>query len=256
MLASLPLGYLILLCVVLPSLVSAGIVALVRRVKPIEILSANNDLAAITYPAVGLIYGVFLAFAIIIVWQRFSDAERTTYDEVTSLGALWRDANVFPADYRQVVHERLRAYVSAIETQEWPRMARGGADTATDQAFENLWKAYYDLEPRSEPEKAFYNSSVGELNAAGRYRRARLLYSGSEMPGLLWAFLLFGAGVTVVCSYFLGTRNVWMHALMSVAITALVGFSLVLIISLSKPFSGDISISHQGYSDLLKSFSQ
>lgn len=255
-LTNLPLGSLIFYFVVLPSLASAGIAMFVRRVLPLEFLSANNDLAAITYPVVGLIYGVFLAFAIVIVWQRFTDAERSTYDEVAALGSMWRDASAFPAEQQQVLHDRLREYVDAVQTQEWPRMTTSRADTINDDAYDRLWKTYAMLTPKTENEKTFYGSSIDALNSAGRYRRARLLYSGSEMPGVLWAFLIFGAFVTVVCSYFIGTRSVFTHVLMCGAITSLVCFSLVLIVSLSRPFAGDVHVSSDSYADLLKSFSR
>lgn len=256
MMSNLSLGWLVLYFVVFPSLAAAGIAAVVRRILPLEFLSANNDLAAITYPVIGLIYGAFLAFAIAIVWQRFSDAERSTYDEVAAIGSLWRDASALPLDQRQQLHDRLHDYVTAVETQEWPRMTTARADTITDEAYENLWKAYAAVEPRTDIEKAFYGTSISQLNVVGRFRRARLLYSGSEMPLVLWTFLLFGAFVTVACAFFIGTRSVGTHVMMCAAITSLVCFSLVLIVSLSKPFAGQVHVSSQSYADLLKSFSR
>ena len=96
--STLPLWALMLLGVVLPSAVAAGLAYGVRRTLSTERLSANNDLAAITYPVVGLVYGVFLAFAIAIVWQRFCDAESATFDEVTSLNSVWHDVGALPAE--------------------------------------------------------------------------------------------------------------------------------------------------------------
>ena len=56
------------LIVGLTVLVSVACVYIVRRIKPHPILSANNEFAGFTYPIVGLIYGVFLAFTIIVEW--------------------------------------------------------------------------------------------------------------------------------------------------------------------------------------------
>ena len=59
--------------------------------------------------------------------------------------------------------------------------------------------------------------------------------------------------VTVAVSYLLGTKDVWMQALMCASITAVVACSLVLILCLSTPFAGDVHISNAVYSDLLQS---
>jgi len=253
MLANLPLWQLILGGVVLPSVLAGVIAVIVRRLLPIELLSANNDLVAITYPVVGLVYGVFLAFAIVIVWQRFSDAESATYHEVASLSALWRDAAAMPSDDRTALQHDIHDYVVSVQTQEWPRMALPDADQMNDQAFERLWKTLYTVQPRTDLDKMFFQQALTDLHDAGQHRRERLLFSQTEMPHLLWSFLLFGAFVTVAWSFFIGTRSVYSHALMCIAITSLVCFSLALVLSLSKPFSGDVSISNRPYADMLKS---
>ena len=45
---------------------------LVRRYAHIERLAANNEIAGFKF---AMLYAVFLAFAIIVVWEKFSDAE-------------------------------------------------------------------------------------------------------------------------------------------------------------------------------------
>ena len=44
------------------------------------------------YSMIGLVYGVYLAFTIIAVWEQFSAAEEVTTAEATHLSELWRDA--------------------------------------------------------------------------------------------------------------------------------------------------------------------
>ncbi len=49
--------------------------ALVRRYVALDRLTANNEIAGFKYAVLGVLYAVLLAFAIIVVWQKFSDAE-------------------------------------------------------------------------------------------------------------------------------------------------------------------------------------
>ena len=51
----------------------AGVIV-VRRIVPQEKLTENNDYAGFTYGILGLIYGIYLAFTVVVVWQQFEDA--------------------------------------------------------------------------------------------------------------------------------------------------------------------------------------
>lgn len=82
------------------------------------------------------------------------------------------------------------------------------------------------------------------------------MYSASEMHPLLWSFLLFGAVVTVGFSYFLGTKHLWTHAFICAGLASLIGFSLLLVMSLQYPLTGPSGISSEPYADLLKAFGQ
>ena len=108
-LSQLPMVFGLVLVVLVPSLVSAAMAFVVRRSLPIAVLAENNEFAAITYPVIGLFYGVFLAFAIVIVWQRYTEAEQSAYSEVAALAELWRDAQVFPSEHRDRMHDRMKS---------------------------------------------------------------------------------------------------------------------------------------------------
>ena len=44
---------------------------LVRRYVTLERLTANNEVAGFKFAVVGVLYAVLLAFAIIVVWEKF-----------------------------------------------------------------------------------------------------------------------------------------------------------------------------------------
>lgn len=77
------------------------LVGLVRRCAPYPLLKENNELAGFTYAVFGLIYGVLLAFTIIVGWERFAETERVVMSEVTVLSELWRDIKAFSPEVRQ-----------------------------------------------------------------------------------------------------------------------------------------------------------
>src|SRR5258706_4783363 len=86
-------------------IVSAIGVLVVRRWAP-RTLRANNEFTGFTYSFVGLVYGVYLAFTVVIVWEHFEWAESTATSEATRLSELWRGGGLPPgrrADPRQHV---------------------------------------------------------------------------------------------------------------------------------------------------------
>src|SRR6202451_986508 len=63
---------------------------LVRRRIRLERLTENNEIAGFKYAALGVLYAVLLAFAIIVVWQKFSDAEADVVQEAGAATTIYR----------------------------------------------------------------------------------------------------------------------------------------------------------------------
>jgi hypothetical protein len=72
-LAGLPLWVAAILLVVLPTIAAMCGPVLMRRRVGRERLASNNDIAGFKFATVGVIYAVLLAFAEIVVWEKFSD---------------------------------------------------------------------------------------------------------------------------------------------------------------------------------------
>ena len=79
-----------LLLVVLPTILAACGVVLVRRWVGFEHLGANNEVAGFKFATIGVIYAVLLAFAVIVAWERFSDAEAAVVHEAGAAATLYR----------------------------------------------------------------------------------------------------------------------------------------------------------------------
>ena len=67
---------------------------LVRRYVPLEKLTTNNEVAGFKFAVVGVLYAVLLAFAIIVVWEKFSDAENDVAKEAGAAATIYRLSEV------------------------------------------------------------------------------------------------------------------------------------------------------------------
>ena len=87
-LSSLELWQLIVLIVVLPTAAAIGAQLLIRRWVGVDKLAKNNEIAGFKFATVGVIYAVLLAFTVIAVWEKFSDAQNAVADEAGAMAAL------------------------------------------------------------------------------------------------------------------------------------------------------------------------
>src|SRR6516225_10234800 len=111
-----------ILLVVLPAVATSWILVLVRRWVGLERLNINNEVAGFKFAVVGVIYAVMLAFAVIIVWERYAEAEMAVIQEAGAAATLRRLAAGSGTDAVQM-RRALRNYLSTAIERDWPRMA-------------------------------------------------------------------------------------------------------------------------------------
>ena len=89
---------------------------------------------------------------------------------------------------------------------------------------------------------AFYDDSVQQLSTALEARRNRLDDAGGGLPWVIGVLLLVGSLVIVGYTVLVGSRSFWFHAIGAGAIALVLGLSLVVLLDLTYPFSGDLSV--------------
>ena len=245
------------LAVLIVSAISAVGVYLVRRLVPPEDLRENNNFTAATYQVAGLVYGVYLAFTVVIVWQNFQDAEQIAASEATDLGQLWRDAQVLPD------HDAIRAdiynYTRSVINDDWPTMRAGkGADPRTTRIYKDLWQRYYQTQISNEDvaRKTFYEESLREMNNLSRDRRLRLTAGNADLPAMMWGLLILGGLGLIALALLQGTKHGWVQLVVTVFLAAMLTHAVMIVGALVSPFTGDVSVQPTAYESLLQSFDE
>lgn len=230
-------------------------VRLVRRLSPQPWTAANNELVGFTYGVYGLVYGVLLAFVIVITWERFAETERLVMHETALLSELWRDSLVARPFIREDVQENLVAYAASVVEDEWPSMAAGGqAHARTEEIYENLWAITYHFAPQTKLQEAYMAEYLARMNELSAVRRMRLLHSRMEMNGVLWLVLVIGALPTVTYPLLFSCRQEWVQVAVVGSVMMIVMLGLLVTLSLEHPFSGDVAIEPEAFRQLLESF--
>jgi hypothetical protein len=232
----------------------AGVFVVRRFIDP-EKLRENNEYTGFTYAFVGLVYGVYLAFTVVIVWQHYADAETTASREAIVLNELWRDTEALPV--RDLMHREIHAYTKSVIEDEFPNMAAGrGAHPRTAEAYEEMWRTMQSaaLAPNDPVQHAFFAEAVRQMNAVTENRRGRLLSGDADLPEAMWSLLIVGGIGMVAFSYLIGTPHRWVQVVVTAFLAGLLAYSICLVFALVNPFSGDASVKPDTYRAILKVF--
>jgi hypothetical protein len=250
-----PLGLNVLIVVALSAVVPWLAVRLVRRIWPHPAFKENNELVGFTYAVYGLIYGVLLAFTIIVAWERFAETEQLVMREATILSELWRDSVVARPAVRDNIQKTLVAYARSVADDEWPAMAaRGQAHPHTEEIYEHLWGLTYHFQPATRIQDAYMDQFLTQMNQLSAARRLRILHSRMEVNGILWVVLLVGAVPTVAYPLLFSSKHGWVQVIITGWIMLIVMLGLLVTLTLQHPFSGSVGIEPEAFRQLLDSF--
>ena len=236
--------------------VTLGAFFLLRRFDLGETFASEFNFLNVVARIVGTIFGLFLAFTIILGWGRYTEARRTMFTEVTCLSAMWRDAAVFPPEVRERVRQQLTAYTKSVVQDEWPAMDQDLASPVTQKHYQGLWDLYTSYNPETAQQRTFYRKSIDKLNELGASRRLRLLFCQTTFIVPLAVFLFFGGAVMVGISYCFPVKSLWFHVLLIGVVTLIIISSIFLSYEMQNPFSGFIVLQPDPFQELLADFSQ
>ena len=228
---------------------------LVRRATWFGRAAESAEFIGLIYPMIGAIYGVMLAFTIVLSWQRFAEAEIHSSSEVTLLSSLWRNSQAFDCPAQEDIEKRLLAYATSVIECEWKSLASVGENhTRTSEAYEKIWRFYRAYVPRSDTEIRFYEAALTQLNELGIHRRQRIMSATSEISSIVWVFLGVGGIVTVLIPMIFWTKFGVVQVAVNGVMAFFVAFSLWIVGSLQYPYSGEVNISAAPFEVVIDSF--
>jgi hypothetical protein len=233
------------------SVAALVLLAVVRRLTRLGHLDTHHEVAGFLIGIVGVVYAVLLAFVVIIVWERFNDAERDVAQESNQVLDLWQIAGGFRPEPRDAMRAALAGYAHAVLETEWTTMQDGRASEEAERAYERVWAAFRQVDPQSPAEQALYAEALSTVNLLSDARRTRVLDSEDHLPGVMWAALYVGAVITVGFTYLFQLRNLRLQALMTLGVVAVIALALFLVIALNRPFSGFVTVDADPFRHLL-----
>jgi hypothetical protein len=243
-LTGLPLWLSGFLIVIVPTALAMCGPLLIRRWVALERLTLNNEVAGFKFAVVGVIYAVLLAFAIVIAWQRYGDAEDAVVREAGAAATVYRLA-AGPEPEAAATRGALGQYLRLTIQKDWPRMASESESREATQALDALYAAAVSYAQSGSRQTAVFLAMFEQLDLITQARRHQLELALGIVPVMLWIILIFGAVLTIAFTFFFGNANLRAQILMTGILSAIVFMGLLVIVSVDHPFTGPVHIASE-----------
>lgn len=253
-LTELPIWAATLLVVVLPTVLAVLAPVIVRRFIPLERLSANNEVAGFKFATVGVLYAVLLAFVVIVVWEKFNDADNYVSREAAAVATMYRISADIPDGPGQALRGALTNFLGAVIGKEFPAMDTGDDSPAAVAALDGLYAALLSYKTSTPRDAVIMAELLRQLDLVTQARRARLDAADGVVPGVLWATLIAGAVATLIFTLFFGAKNLRAQSMMTGILSILLFLGLLIVVSFDHPFSGSVKVKPHALQRVLEDF--
>ncbi|HWK00103.1 MAG TPA: hypothetical protein VNR41_05285 [Xanthobacteraceae bacterium] len=253
-LTMLPTWQAAILIVGVPTILAVMGPFVVRRFVGLERLKINNEVAGFKFSTVSVLYAVLLAFVVIVVWQKFNDADNVVSQEAAAAATIYRISSDLPGDHGQHLRGALNGYLRAVVEHEFAAMAGGAASSEAKVALDRLYAEFLDINVTAPGDVVTYSELLRLLDRVTQLRRARLFASTGVVPAVLWATLIIGALGTLGFTLFFGSRNIRAQAMMTAVLAVLLFCGLLIVVAFDHPFSGSVRVSSEPLVTVMEDF--
>lgn len=228
--------------------------AIVRRYVPLDRLTANNQVAGFKFATVGVIYAVLLAFAILVVWERFNKADSDVANEASAAATVFRLSQGLDSDHGAAVRNATINYLKEAVGKDWPAMGRGASSNDVTMALSGIYDAVLKFHTIGSFESLVVAEILRDVDRISEMRRQRLVAASGTVPGIIWATLFIGAFVTIGFTLFFGTANLRAQTVMSGAVAILIFSGLLTVVAIDHPFAGTVKVGPEALIAVIQDF--
>ena len=205
----------------------------IRKIFRLKPTVQEADLAIDLMQVTSTYIGILLAFAGVLAWQDYREADTAVESEAAVTSMLYRDLAAY-GPQMDPARSALRAYVRSVVVDGWPLLREGKRSPATEEKLVTVFNDIAAVTPGNERESAIYQEAFSQLNQLVSMRRQRLASSRANVPPVLWIVALAGSVLTIAyASAFVSTR----YASLMIAGTSLtIGLLFLFLLSVDYPF--------------------
>ncbi|WP_327117690.1 DUF4239 domain-containing protein [Nocardia sp. NBC_01730] len=221
---------------VLSALVAVSVLVLANRLRP-ESWRKNEEEGAdgLVLEIISTFFTAVVALVVVIGWQNYDNAHSHTVAEAKALVEVHSAADKLPQAERDRIQGLVRDYTTQVLGSEWPVMAeKRQLSESTQQTFDKLRAEAAALRD-ADDERSSVLAGLGRV-AQARYDRA--MDASLSIPGFLYAALWFGTALLLLRMVLADQEITRRSMLMTAVLGVVVGWVILAIYNLDRPFSG------------------
>ncbi|MEI8342510.1 MAG: DUF4239 domain-containing protein [Verrucomicrobiota bacterium] len=215
----------------------------------------HNTVFSNSFAAVATLFAIVAGLLVFAVVGAYDSASSSASNEAATLRQMYQNAQVFPGPQKVQAEDAITEYTKSVVADEYPLLADGKGSPKTGDALNNMFRVIGTMTPAPSWSDQ-YSEVSSKMTDVVALRAARINASQPALSPVYLFLLFFSAGVTVVCMSFLYMENRAMKcvavSLMAMSLAAV----LFLMVEVNSPFSGEISVSTDVYTQALEAMAQ
>lgn len=235
-------------------LVTIAVQAALRRTVPSIVAGEHNDVAGFLIAVVGVVYAVTLAFIVIVTWEEFREARDTVNVEAGALRSLYRDSQSLPEPSRTRMSDLTVRYAETVATDEWDAMDDGGSSGAAFELVGEMFATLGAVTTTTSTQETFLADALVRLNDVAEDRADRITVAEEGPVSILWVAIILGGLITVGFALLFGVSDERLHYVMVGGFAAVLALQILVILVLSHPFSGNVTVAPEPFEHVVRDF--
>jgi hypothetical protein len=229
------------LLLVPPTLLAMAGPVIIRRFVKIERLKINNEVAGFKFAVIGVLYAVLLAFVVVVVWEKYNQADADVAHEAAAAATVYRLSYGLDDQHGAAIRKTMSDYLDAAIKQDWPAMEHGKGSDAGSRAMNALYQSVLKFHVQQN-ETVLLAELLRQVDTVSVSRRSRIVAANGAVPDILWMTLFGGAILTVCFTFFFGVENLRAQTLMTGALALLTFAGLLTVIAIDQPLGAGVGV--------------
>ncbi len=225
-----------------------------RRYVELSHLRTNNEVAGFKFATVGVLYAVLLAFAVVVVWEKYNQADSEVAKEAGAAATVFRLTRGLDGPHAIAIRTATANYLKVAIAKDWPAMERERESPETTEALNEIYHAVLKFHAFNPGESVVIAELLRQVDSISDARRERLVMADGIVPTIIWIVLFSGAVLTISFTFFFGTANLRAQSAMTGVLSVLIFSGLLTIIAIDHPFAGTVKVGPEALVDVVHDF--
>jgi hypothetical protein len=254
-LTTLPLWLSAIILIVPTTLIAMAGPVVARHYIELSRLRTNNEVVGFKFATVGVLYAVLLAFAVVVVWEKFNAAESEVSKEAGAAATVFLLTTGVEPEHAAAIRKATADYLNAAITKDWPAMEHESDSPDVTQALYAIYRAVLKFHSPDNKESLVIAEMLRQIDHISDARRERLVMADGVVPDIIWVVLFGGAIVTIGFTFFFGTENLRAQSFMTGALAILIFCGLLTVAAIDHPFAGTVKVGPEALASVIADFS-